>query len=63
MPRDIALDGPKNGLYIDDVEAAENGYTEKVLWNPATGEHAWQHVTKTDDIPAEFVEDAESYDA
>jgi hypothetical protein len=59
--RHIALDGPKNGLYISSAEAAANSYDQLIPWNTETGEQAWSHVTSTDDIPAEFVTDPEDY--
>ena len=59
MNRNIALGGPKNGLYLDSIDAAQNGYGQLIDWNQATGEQAWLHVTSTDDIPAEFVTDPE----
>jgi hypothetical protein len=63
MPKYIALDGDKNGLYLNAEQAAENSYDQLIVWNSETGEQAWLHVTSTDDIPAEFVYDeGDSYD-
>jgi hypothetical protein len=62
MNRNIALGGPKNGLYLDAAQAAQNGYDSLIDWNVETDEKAWLHVTSTDDIPAEFVDEQENND-
>lgn len=60
MTRNIALDGPLNGLYIDPEQAEQNGYTLSP-WSDR--EDAWIHSKtvieslSTDGVPIEFEED------
>lgn len=58
--RNIALDGPQNGLYIDGEQALADGY-EHVDWYE--GENAWMHTNTAldslteDGVPVELEED------
>lgn len=52
--RDLALDGPYNGLYIDPKTAEENGYT-LIDWQE--GEQAYFHEETPLDVHPDHGED------
>lgn len=58
----IALDGPRNGDYLNPQQAATNGY-ELIEW--AEGEQAYLHTATDaplteDDIPADVMDEIEA---
>lgn len=55
MTMALALDGPFNGEYINEIIAAAAGY-ELIEWQP--GEEAWLHHKSTLDEPEELDDDS-----